>query len=248
MTAVFKRKPGNNMGRKKLNLGETIFFVLFILLAAFILFVSPLFEIQRMIVEGNQELTTEEIIVKSGISTGINIFKVNLSQAAARIKELPMVKEIYIYRDFPGRIVFKVTERKPVAILPAKDGFITLDTDGVYCRSARLGERGLPVITGITAAVPPAGQLIQNQNLAVVLDVIKNFPVELVANLSEVNLDKNGQVILYTLAGIKCQLGYPENVAKKGTVLIQVLNELKGKQIEYIDLSRLSAPVVKVSS
>lgn len=234
------------MGKQKLNLAESIFFILVIPLAAFVLLVSPLFAVREIRVEGNQELTPEKVIAQSGITAGANIFKVNLRRAAAQIQMLPVVKEAEVRRDFPGRIVIKVIERKPVALLPVKDGFIAVDGEGVYLRKARVGEKGLPVVTGITAAVPPAGQPIQDQNLAVVLGVIQNLPAELVDNLSEAGLDKNGRVTLYTLQGIQCYLGYPENVSKKGALLVQVLKELQGKQIAYIDLSLPGSPVVKL--
>lgn len=75
---------------------------------------------------------------------------VNLGQAAAGIKLLPAVKEVHLHRDFPGRINIKIVERKPVALLPARYGFIAVDEDGVYLRKAGIGEEGLPVMTGLT--------------------------------------------------------------------------------------------------
>lgn len=233
------------MGKRKLNFGESIFFIFLIVLAAFVLFVSPLFTVREITVEGNRELTPETIISHSGITAGVNIFKVNLGQAAAGIKMLPAVKEVHIYRDFPGRIEIGIVEREPVALLPVKNGFIAVDGDGVYLRTARIGEKGLPVVTGLTAEIPPAGRPVQDQRLAVVLGVIKNLPAGLVDDLSEVSLDQNGRIVLYTLRGIRCCLGDSENVPKKGALLVQILKELKGKQIEYIDLSQPGAPVVK---
>ncbi len=245
MAEVFKGGPGNNMGKRKINFGESLFFIFFILLASFVLLVSPLFEIREITVEGNRELTPEKIIAQSGITAGVNIFKVNLRESAAAVKTLPMVKEADVFRDLPGRVVIKVAERKPVALVPAQDGFVAVDMDGVCVRGARVGEKGLPVITGIDAQVPYLGQSLQSENLAFVLKVIAELPAELVNNLSEVKRDQNGQIILYTLQGVPCRLGYPDDAAKKGTILIQVLKELRGRKIEYIDLSLPGAPVVK---
>ncbi len=233
------------MGRRKLNFGETIFFIFLLVLAAYVLFVSPLFTVREITVAGCRELTPEIIISHSGLTTGTNIFKVNLGQAAAGIKLLPAVKEVHLDRDFPGRINIKIVERKPVALLPAKDGFIAVDEDGIYLRQARIGEEGLPVVTGLTFDLPPPGQPVQNDRLPVVLEVIGNLPAGLVDELSEVSLEQKDRLVLYTLQGTRCSLGEPENVPKKGALLVQILKELKGKQIEYIDLSQPGAPVVK---
>ena len=236
------------MGRRKLNLGESIFFILLIILAAYVLFISPLFTVREIAVEGSRELTPEIIIGQSGIITGTNIFKINLGQAAAGIKQLPAVKEVQIDRDFPGRILIKIAERKPVALLPVKDGLIAVDGEGVYLRRARIGEKGLPVVTGPAAdltGLPPPGQPVQNDHLPVVLEVIRELPAGLVEDLSEVSREQNGRVVLYTLQGTRCCLGDPENVPKKGALLVEILKRLQGKQIEYVDLSQPGAPVVK---
>lgn len=248
MAAVYEREPGNNMGRERINFGETIFFLLLFLLAAFVLLVSPLFAIREIVVAGNQELSAEKIVASSGLTTGVNIFQVNLSQAATGIKKLPMVKEVSISRDFPSRITIRIRERRPVALLPAKEGFIAVDLDGVYCRNALVGEKGLPVITGIPVTLPPVGHPVVSKKLRLVLEAINNLPAGLVVNLSEVNLDQSGQLVIYTLQGTRCHLGYPDEISRKGMILMQVLNELKDKQIEYIDLSLSTSPVVKLKS
>lgn len=233
--------------KNKHNLGEALFFVLIFLFGAPILLVSPFFEVREIAVQGNQELTCGKIIAASELTPGTNIFKVNLSLAKAGIQKLPMVKEVIVTRALPAKIIIRVEERKPVVLFPAKDGFIALDREGVYCRNALVGEKNFPVVTGIQADIPRQGEVIEDDKLKVVLGVVENLPSDLVTNLSEVNLDQDGQVILYTLQGTKCKLGYPEDITEKGAVLMRVLSGLNDRKMEYIDLSLPSAPVVKIS-
>lgn len=229
----------------RFNLGESIFFILLIALAMFILIGSPLFEIRQITVEGNEFFSGRKIVAVSGIELNTNIFKVNLAEAVDRLKTMPMLKEAHITRDLPSRIVIRVIERKPVAFLPSAGGFILVDAEGVYCRDGKIGEASLPVITGPSVSIPPAGQVIKDNDLQIALKVINSLPGELAGDLSEIHVDKHKGVVLYTLGGIQCRLGPPEDLIRKGSVLGQVLGRLEGKKIEYIDLSIAGFPVVK---
>jgi len=237
------------MKRKfKINFAETIFFVLIIPLAVFVLLVSPLFQISRIAVEGNREISTDKIISTADIVPGDNIFKIDLSKAAAQIKMIPMIKEACIVRKLPSRLSIRVVERKPIALLPAREGYMAVDADGVYCRKARVGEKGLPVITGLGEELNPLeGQTLQNPKFAVAIEFVKNLPADVVADLSEIN-SENGQVVLFTLQGTRCLLGTPENINQKGILLKEVLGQLKDNQVEYIDLSLPGSPVVKIKN
>jgi cell division protein FtsQ len=234
-------------GKKSIrfNLGESIFFILLISLAMFILIGSPLFEIRQITVEGNEFFTGRKIVAVSGIELNTNIFKVNLAQATDRLKTMPMLKEAHITRDLPSRVLIRVIERKPVAFLPSAGGFILVDAEGVYCREGKIGEAGLPVITGPFVRIPPAGQVIKDPGLQVALKVLSSLSGELTGDLSEIHVDRRKEVILYTLEGIQCRLGPPEDLVHKGSALVQVLDRLKGKKIEYVDLSIVGFPVVK---
>ncbi|MGQ9823883.1 MAG: cell division protein FtsQ/DivIB [Desulfotomaculales bacterium] len=235
------------MGRRKINVAESLFFILLSVLAAYVLLVSPLFAVREVRVEGNRELTAGEIIACAGVTTGTNIFKEDLRAAKARIENLPAVKEARVVRELPGRVVVRVTERKPLALVQTGDGFIAVDGEGVNVRSARIGEKGLPVLTGIALnEVPPPGGVLADGNVPVLLRVIENLPAEVVENLSEVHREDDGRIVLYTLGGVRCLLGFPEDARKKGELLLSVLKELQGKRVEYIDLSLPASPVVKM--
>jgi len=107
---------------------------------------------------------------------------------------------------------------------------------------------GLPVITGVPVEVSKPGRRIEGESLEEALRVVLQLPAELVADLSEINIGSDGRVTLYTMEGVECRIGLPENVESKGGYIVQVLDELRNrnaKSIEYIDFSIISSPVVK---
>lgn len=229
----------------KPNLGSSIFFILLLLLTAYLLIGSSFFEIQKIEVKGNKFYTTEKIKSLADIDLHQNIFKVNLSAASSRIRKLPMIREAQVKRELPSGVIISVIERKPVAFLFALQDFILIDEEGVYCRKGKARETDLPVITGFSAHIPPEGQVVQNKFLTIALEVIKNLPQGLNSTLSEINVDENKKITIYTLAGIQCRMGLSDNIAHKGDVLGQVLDKLEDREIDYIDLSSADCPVIK---
>jgi len=224
---------------------ETIFFLLLILLVAFILLKSPLFEVRCLEVKGNKLLSGEEIKEVSGIKLGDNIFKLDFEEAGMKIKRLPMVKDVYIERHLPAGIVIEVEERNPVSLLATETGLAVVDADGVYLREGSIDGK-LPVITGVNAKLPPPGHRIDDGGLDTALAVLARLTPEVVCRLSEIHVDERHRVYIYTNEGIQGRLGKPEDVASRGKLFIQVIDELgvKAREIEYIDLSYAGWPVI----
>jgi len=82
---------------------------------------SAYFRIEEIKIEGNQDIDRKDILSLLEIKKGDNIFKVELKQATRRLRSLKEIKEIDIHRDFPDKIVLKITERVPIAQLDGGD-------------------------------------------------------------------------------------------------------------------------------
>lgn len=233
--------------RRRYNLWQSVFFVFLVLLALYILLRSPIFEVRGVTVEGNHYLAAEKILSVSGINTGENIFKINLQEASERLRIIPMLKSVELERRMPSNVLIKVTERSPVALFPTSDGFIQVDAEGVYLQKGSPSDRNLPVVTGIKYIVPSPGRPLKGEGLDTALQVVRELPAVLLPQLSEVNVNDQGSICLYTMDGVQCRLGPPGDVSEKGIVLSRVLEELKAKnkKIEYVDLSYVGSPVVK---
>lgn len=220
--------------------------MLVFLTAAYVLARSSVFEVREIRVVGNNSLAREKIVSVSGINPGENIFKLDLKNSAEKLKAIPVIKSVDMSRKLPSAVEIKVEERRPRALLPVQGGFISVDDDGVYLQKGDIVSSQLPVVTGVSFTVPAPGGQIKSEALDTALGVVKEIPPGLLPLLSEVNIN-GGQVVAYTLDGIQCRLGTAADMKQKGEVFIKVLNELKvkGKRIEYIDLSYTGSPVVK---
>ena len=225
---------------------QSIFFIIVFLTAAYVLARSSVFEVREIRVAGNNSLPREKIISVSGINPGENIFKLDLKSSAEKIKSIPFIKSVEMSRKLPSAVEIRVEERKPLALLPVEGGFIQVDEEGVYLQKGDIAASQLPVVTGVSFSLPAPGGQIKSESLGAVLEVVRGIPPGLLPMLSEVNME-GGQAVAYTMDGIQCRLGTASGLQQKGEVFMKVLNELKvkGKRIEYIDLSYTGSPVVK---
>jgi cell division protein FtsQ len=248
-----KALAGSLKGRrrqKKWNVIESFIFVILVLVTGFILLSSPVFEVRKVLVRGNHFLSEEKILSMADIGLGVNIFKLKMADVTSNLKQVPMIREAQVTRSLPSSVVITVVERVPLGLLPSKEGFIEVDDEGVYLAKAGAGTPGLPVITGVQVDTASPGQVLGSDKLRTALDVIKGLPAESAANLSEVHVDEDGQVKIYTNEGYQCRFGLPEEIQEKGAIFQQVLLELRkqGAKINYIDLSSAGQPVIYYKS
>ncbi|MFX4261421.1 cell division protein FtsQ/DivIB [Pelotomaculum propionicicum] len=236
--------------QKKWNVTESIIFVILVLVTGFVLLSSPVFEVRRVLVRGNYYLSEEMILSVADVGLGVNIFKLKMADVSSNLKQVPMIKEAQVARSLPSSVVISVVERVPLGLLPSKEGFIEVDEEGVYLARAGAGTPGLPVITGVQVDITGPGQVIGSEKLKSALDVIKGLPAGSAANLSEVHVDEDGQIKIYTTEGYQCRFGLPQEIQEKGEIFQQVLLELRkqGAKINYIDLSYAGQPVVYYKS
>ena len=239
-------RPGKARSGTRINVGESLLFIVLLVLAGYILFRSPLFQVQRMEVTGTRLLQPDQIRELAGINLGENIFQVNLGQAQKKIALLPLVKTVTLRRILPSTVLIEVTERTPVALLDEGNVFGEVDKDGYYLQQGDVNTAGLPLLTGIQAALPAPGHMVDNPRLAPVLHFVAGLPQGLLPMLSEVHVKSDGQLVLTTLYGIPVLAGDTTDPAGKGALLLAILQQLgQKKRIAYIDLSSISSPVVK---
>jgi len=230
----------------RLNIWESLLFIVLLILAGYVLFRSPLFAVQRLEVTGTRLLQPDQIRALAGINLGENIFQVDLSQAKQRISLLPMVKTVTVSRVLPSTVRIEVTERTPLVLLQEGNVFAELDADGYYLGPGTVTAAGLPILTGIQASLPAPGQKVTATGLPAVLGFVAGLPPALLPRLSEIHVAGDGSLVLYTLYGVPVMAGDTAAPAQKGALLLAMLQQLdKGKAIAYIDIASVNSPVIK---
>lgn len=136
----------------------SLFFLALVSGGVYLLFIHPLFQIEKMVVSGNEEVGEEEIQkvaevfiwkeFKAGpfhLFRTKSIFLFSLNNASREIKnKFPQVGEAKLKRGLPDTISINITEREPFAEVCDEEGrCFKVDKEGVaFKESARLKEGG----------------------------------------------------------------------------------------------------------
>ncbi len=91
---------------------------------------TPLFNLNEVVIGGNERLTYEEIVKKGGIINGKNLFTISLKKTGESISKIPYVNSIEVRRKLPDKLVINITESIPMAYIKIKDAYGVIDKNG----------------------------------------------------------------------------------------------------------------------
>lgn len=180
------------------------FFILIILIIAITtgcLF-APVFNIISVTAEDGENVTSGEIIERAKIKLGENIFRINDTKIKKSIESLSYVKKAKIYRALPNRIILKVEERVPYAIVKYLESFAVTDKYGYVLEIKEDNPRkDLPIIYGINPEECVSGEklmgisMLKYENSAYILETAEKIGFQY--TFSEINYDDSTNVKLY---------------------------------------------------
>lgn len=102
---------------------------------------SAYFEIAEVVVEGNLQVSREEITASLDLGPRASLLGTDLAALTQRVLRNPWIREVAIRRQLPLSLVVRVVEREPAGILIGERP-VLVSTDEVVL--AALGEGGLP--------------------------------------------------------------------------------------------------------
>ncbi|MBB2941607.1 cell division protein FtsQ [Actinoplanes lutulentus] len=186
--------------------------------------------VREVDVVGAELLSAEQIRAAAAIEPDRPLARVDLGAASARVRGLPAVDRVLINRSWPSTVVIEVVERVAVAAVPAKQGFILIDDEGVPFRAVAEQPAGLPL-----ARLSAPGPLDTNTGSA--LTVLGALSDELRKQLVAVAVPSPVQIRLELRKGRVVIWGDDTKSDEKSKVATELLGQ-KGEEID------VSAPTV----
>jgi cell division protein FtsQ len=108
---------------------------------------SPIFTVKNIRVEGCMRVDGTEAVRQSGIAPGMRMMKLSTAAARMAIERIAWVRRARVVRQFPGTVVIRLEERKPIALVNC--GRVRyLDEDGVLLPLFAATYSNLPVVSG----------------------------------------------------------------------------------------------------
>ena len=140
-----------NIYAKKLSniLKKLMIIVLIIGIAVVFIFASGAFNISEILVEGNINISDEQIISFSSIEKGTNLFAISKRKIKNQLKENSYIDDVEIKQVFPNKIKLIIEERKIDYALQLANSYVYIDRQG-YVLEISNEKTDVPLVLGFT--------------------------------------------------------------------------------------------------
>ena len=199
------------------------------------LFVSPLFNIKNVNVQGNSKINAEQIANLSKINVNENIFRFSSKQIKENVKENAYIDTVEVKRKLPDTVEIIVTERQQKYQLEYGNAFIYIDEYGNILEIAN-ENANLPIIRGYSTVqeeLKAGNKLVDedcNKLLAVekFLRAAKSNEIYDIITYIDISDDSNYKFELPS-KGKVAYMGDDTNVNSKILTLKEILTREEGK-------------------
>ena len=212
---------------------------------------SSFFQIKFIAVNGNNNVTREEIIKLSSIYYGENIFRINKKNSMKSIFQNPYVKMIKIKRAIPNRVVIDVIEREIMSYVPYVGSYLNIDEEGMILEiNPAIKRTDLPVVKGLKFETFKVGECLNIENkeqFSTTTLLIKEIKDAGILNqVSEIDVTDLSNIRLKIKEGIKANLGGSENLNYKINFTRSIIEDVKKQNLKgTIEMSHKGNPVFK---
>ena len=223
--------------------------VLLLAVGYFWLSQSTLLAVESIELSGNHILSDEELMAVVGPRLmGNSLLDYSYEEASEALRELPVVKDIEIRRDFPHTLHVEIFEYRPVACYEGSNGCYFLSDDARILSIGGQTDSSLPVLSTGEACDGETGGYLECDDVLTGIEFLISIPVNLHQNFTKVVV-KDGMIDATTLSGIDVHFGTIDEYAYKFEVLRQLIARTvtAGEQV-VIDVSVPDRPVTRSKS
>lgn len=218
-----------------------IIFLLFLAInrLSYLFFKTSYFEIKEIEITGNNYFTDEYIIKTAGLAPAMNIFSIDRNDIAKKLLKEARIKDVGIEFEGMYKIKLQITERYPKVYVKTGLAFYEVSEDSVIINTEGMGEKDLPIITGVDLKDSELGDsLLKNDNYFLARKWLDALDKDIIENISEINFSstQNPYIILFTGEKI-----YPKNLddfKNRYDFLLTLLDNLRKNNVEpfYLDM------------
>ncbi|KQC09444.1 MAG: hypothetical protein APR62_02430 [Smithella sp. SDB] len=206
------------------------------------------FKIKEISVRGVKELTEKDILELADIKPAQNLLAINTDAVVRRVTLNQWVKNVYVGRELPNKLVLEVEERNPLALVKQSNGFYLMDGEGfVFKRLGKSDEVDLPIFIGVTVKDKTESPLFLN-TLKLLHTITGSGKYAYLGTISEIHIDDVFGLSLISDTGLYLKLGKEDFERKLGQLtMIMADLEKRGMKNGYlcIDLSDESKVTVQ---
>lgn len=216
-----------------------------LLLSAYLVMQSPVFAIRDIYVSGAVRLGEDDVRRLAGVLPGENSWRIDPEQVARRLRQHPWIGQAEVSRALPSGLRIRISERKPLAVVPYEGFYLALDERGVALSLVDdLMVLGVPVITGAETPVFVAGQVYPVPAVNTAIAAFTGLG-EYAADVAEMHVSEPDGLTIWLQGGIRAEVGRSGDLDAKLVMLRTILLDaaVKGQRLASIDV-RYQPPVI----
>lgn len=238
------RKQKQILKRKKRikRIVKNITLLLIVVAGIIFALVSPIFNIEKIEVLNNAQISSDTIISLSQLYLGQNIFKFNKNKTEKNIKTNAYIENVKIEKKFPNKIEIQVEERQRDYNVEFLNGYAYINKQG-YILEKSQEKLDLPTIQGISTEEEQIveGNRLNSEDLEKLETVIqimstcKNYDLD--TKVTTINIENKDEYSLYMEEEKKTiYLGNKNNLSNKMLYVKTIIEKNQGKEgYIYVD-------------
>jgi len=209
---------------------------------------SSYFQLQDATVRGCVRVHEGMVLELAGVVPSMNILTANLEKMAMKIRTNPWVREAFVGRELPNRLVIEIEEHIPAALIRRDKNLYLVDRGGIIFKGFDGEDRvDLPLITGMLREGAIHEGLLKGA--LSLLDYISRSDIyPRLDNISEIYGDPLYGYTIYTNDRHELKLGYGQyekKLRRLEAVLLDLAKKDTGSFVLSINLMELDRIIVQ---
>ncbi len=173
---------------------------------------SRIFSVQVIDINPCDHVSRDEV---SGILTGVsqgNIWALSTREIGRRLLTHPYVREVSVRKAFPDKLVVRVGERRPVAMINLDSLYYVDERGEIFKRLTAYDPKGYPIVTGFSREDLAAKDPVSMRNLKGTIELLQCAESgALRENISEAHFDaQDGFTLVTRDFGLQLKIGTTE--------------------------------------
>jgi cell division protein FtsQ len=199
------------------------------------------FVVKEVVFSGNVHLSDDELRTLAGIKGGESLLTLSSADVYRKISATPWIRSVVVRKEFPGRLLIRVKETEPFALLDMKGRLFIVDERGKMLEELRESSMPfLPIISG-----DPFGNKEVFSDAIRLVRAVKETGLMARKNRIEIIAQRLNEIAV-NLDGVVIKVGagdYEEKLSR----LTELEEEINARHIpvDYIDLRFANRVVVK---
>ncbi len=170
---------------------------------------SPLFAVREIDMNRCENVTQEEVWAVVRDRGKGSIWSIPSREVAKRLAEHPWIRSASVRKAFPDRLVVRIEERHPVAMVNLDALYYVDDQGTVFKRLTAYDSKNYPILTGFSRADLLSRDAVSARNFRRSLDLLRAADAgALRQNISEVHFDpQEGYTLVTRDTGLQIRIG-----------------------------------------